>query len=199
MHSLLRYLAILWTATGLMAQTVSDLNSLVLQGDRYAAHAMADRKPRRSLSLFRIIGAGARPHPCLMEKSTDLQEWTLIYQIDPDNGPAPGPVDDGQQSVALHCCRGFFQDMVWSPLPVFDCRSLECIWITLTLDGAISQLNQGGHTRGFSTLTIIRPLHPHYPDECTFIFKCDPERLYVGISAQTGQELWTEPFLSEAE
>jgi hypothetical protein len=40
----------------------------------------------------------------------------------------------------------------------------------------------------------MRPLHPRYPDECTFVFKCPLDKQFVGISAQTGKKLWTEPF-----
>ena len=87
-----------------------------------------------------------------------------------------------------------FTDLAWSPLPIFDCKSLEQVWITLTLDAAIAQLRRQGFTRGFTALTVMRPLHPRLPDECTFVFKCAPDQAFVGISAQTGKWLWTEPF-----
>ena len=84
--------------------------------------------------------------------------------------------------------------LFWSPLPIFDRKSLEQAWITLTLDAAIGQLRRQGFTRGFTSLTVMRPLHPRISDECTFVFKCPPDQAFVGISAQTGKWLWTEAF-----
>ncbi len=88
-----RLATILCATSGLMAQTMNDLNSLVLQASRYADHQSAGQAQPPELTLFRIIG------------------------------------------------------------------------------------NTGSD-----------------PDECTFIFKCPLDHQFVGISAQTGKKLWTEPF-----
>jgi hypothetical protein len=86
--------------------------------------------------------------------------------------------------------------MVWSPLPVFDCKCLEWVWITVTLDAAVAQLRCQGFIRGFTSMTLMRPLYFRYPDECTYVFKCALDHAYVGISAETGQFLWAEPYQS---
>jgi len=190
----IRLVPILCAASGLMAQASCDLNSLVLQASRYIAHETAGQAHPQDLTLFRIIGTGdAGEAP--MFKGGDLQVWTLIYQIDPD-GPQPPQGGQAAQSVSVRCSHGLFNTLIWSPLPVFDAKSLQWAWFALSLDDAIVRLERIGHTRGFTSVTLMRPMHPRYPDECTFVFKCLPEHAYVGISAQTGLELWTEPFPS---
>ena len=178
-----------------LAASVNDLNSLILQADRYAAHEAAGRKPIPRLSLFRIVGS-AGPGAEFMDKAVDLQQWTLTYQIDPVDAPPPAPGGDRLQSVSIHCAGGFFKEMIWSPFPIFDCKCMEWVWIAISLDEAVARLNGLGFTRGFTSLTLLRPLHPGLSDECTFVFKCPADGFYVGISAQTGQELWREAFPS---
>jgi len=170
MFALVRFSCLVGLGWGLFAQSVNDLNSLVLQADRFASRQMAPCHAK-TLDLFRIIGTSGQGPENLMEKGVDLGQWTLMYQAGGVAGPPPGP-----------------------PLPIFDCKTLEPVWITLTLDAAIDQLRRQGFSRGFSSLTLMRPLHPRLPDECTFVFKCPPEEAFVGISAQTGKWLWTEPF-----
>jgi hypothetical protein len=98
------------------------------------------------------------------------------------------------QSLWVQCNHGEFNCMEWSPLPIFDCKSLEWTWIAISLDEAVAQLNRQGFTRGFSSLTLQRPLNPRFPDEATFVFKCPADHAFVGLSALTGQKLWTEAF-----
>jgi hypothetical protein len=181
-----------------MAQAMSDLNALVLQAGRYAAHESAAQGPHQQLELFRIIGGSGGEPGSLMHKAVDVQMWTLIYQIDPADATAGAPAGlqpgDISQSVSVQCVRGLFNAMVWSPLPVFDAKSLQWAWFALSLDDAVAQLNREGYTRGFSSVTLVRPMHPHISDECTFVFRCPPDHAYVGISAETGEKLWTESF-----
>jgi len=191
----LRLAPLLCAASGLMAQASCDLNSLVLQASRYIAHETAGQSHGQELTLFRIIGTGDSGETPML-RGADLQVWTLIYQIDPDGAPPPGQDGPDARSVSVQCSHGLFNTLIWSPLPVFDAKSLQWAWFALSLDDAIARLERAGHNRGFTSVTLMRPMHPRYPDECTFIFKCLPEHAYVGISAQTGQELWTEPFPS---
>jgi len=193
MFALVRFSCLVGLGWGLFAQSVNDLNSLVLQADRFASRQMAPCHAK-TLDLFRIIGTSGQGPENLMEKGVDLGQWTLMYQAGGVAGPPPGPPGGPWQSVSIHCQHGMFTDLAWSPLPIFDCKTLEPVWITLTLDAAIDQLRRQGFSRGFSSLTLMRPLHPRLPDECTFVFKCPPEEAFVGISAQTGKWLWTEPF-----
>jgi hypothetical protein len=128
-----------------------------------------------------------------MHSAADLQQWTLIYQIDPGGGPATRPCDH-PQSASILCARGLFTTVQWSPLPVFDAKILQWAWFALSLEDAIAQLNSQGYTQGFTTVTLERPMHPGVSDECTYVFKCPLDRAFVGISAQTGEKLWTEAF-----
>ena len=186
MPSPLRLAPLACLAPVLLAQGTGDLNSLVLQAGRYADFATAGQASRPVLTLYRIIGGsgdGANP---VMRAGVDLQQWTLVYQVE---GPPPPAAGEAAQSLSVQCTRGMFNGLQWSQLPVFDARSLQWAWIAVSLDDAIAQLNRLGCTRGFSSLTVMRPLHPRFPDETTFIFKCEADRLFVGISAQTGRKL----------
>jgi hypothetical protein len=194
MYSAFRLATILCATSGLMAQAMSDLNSLVLQASRYADHLSAGQTQPPELTLFRIIGNSGGEEDAVMRSGVDIQKWTLVYQVDWAAGPAPRAGALLAQSVSIPCVSGAFQAMQWSSLPVFDAKSIQWVWLALSLDEAIAQLNRLGYTRGFGSLTIMRPLHPRYPDECTFVFKCPLDHLFVGISAQTGKKLWTEPF-----
>jgi hypothetical protein len=187
-----RLLLVCFAACGLMAQAMGDLNSLVLQASRYADHETARQGFHRDLALFRIIGTSGDGEEAVMRTGLDLQQWTLVYLIEAPAGPPVGA--EAPQSVSIQCTRGMLDGLHWSPLPVFDAKSLQWAWIAISLDDAIGQLNRLGYTRGFSNLTIMRPLHPRFPDECTFVFKCPLDHAFVGISAQTGKKLWTEPF-----
>jgi hypothetical protein len=181
-------------ATGpVTAGAVNDLNSLILQADRYAAQETAGQRPLPRLNLFRIVGTAAQVGT-FMYQAVDLQQWELTYQVDPDNAPLPPAGEDRPQSLSIRCIRGFLKEMSWSEFPVFDCKCMERVWITVSLEEAVARLNSLGFTRGFTSLTIMRPLHPGLSDECTFVFKCPPDHSYVGISAQTGETLWTEAF-----
>ncbi|MDR3670584.1 MAG: hypothetical protein P4L36_07060 [Holophaga sp.] len=189
-----RLILVLCAGCGLMGQTMSDLNSLVFQASRYLAHQAEAQKAHPELTLFRIVGTRGGATESLMQNGLDIQQWTLIYQIgSPD---APPRSRDDMQSVSVQCRSGMFNTLVWSPLPVFDAKSLQWVWIAVSLDDAVAELKRLGYTHGFTTLTVMRPMHPRLPDECTFVFKCPPDQVFVGISAQTGRELWTEPFLA---
>jgi hypothetical protein len=177
-----------------MAETMSDLNSLVIQASRYTAHQAQGRKAHPELTLFRIIGTAGGPTESLMQDGLGIQQWTLIYQIDPADFPPPLRPGDDLHSVSVQCRSGLFNAMVWSPLPVFDAKSLQWAWIAISPEDAIAELRRLGHTHGFTSLTIERPMHPRFPDECTFVFKCPTDQVVVGVSAQTGRELWTAPF-----
>jgi hypothetical protein len=184
----------LCATSGLVVQAMSDLNSLVLQAGRFAAHQTAPQTLAPELTLFRIIGGSGKGEATVMRSGTDIQQWTLEYQVDWPAGPPPPTALASSQSVSIPCSGGMFQDMQWSPFPVFDAKSIQWVWLAVSLDDAIAQLNNLGYTRGFSSLTVFRPLHPRYPDECTYVFKCPLDHLFVGISAQTGKKLWTEAF-----
>lgn len=189
----LRFLSMVCLGCGLLAQDVSDLNSLVLMADRFATRELAPAA-RRPLDLYRIVGSSGKAPDALMLKAVDVGEWTLMYQPMGLQGPPPLPPGDPGQSVNVHCLNGMFTRVEWSPLPIFDCKVMQGAWITVSLDAAIQELGNHGHGRGFTALTLMRPLHPRIPGECTFIFKCVPDQAFVGISAQTGKLLWTEPF-----
>jgi len=194
MPSAFRLATILCATSGLMAQAMSDLNSLVLQAGRYADHQYAGQAQPPELTLFRIIGDSGSGGETIMRSGVDIQQWTLVYQVDWPAAPPPRVGGLLAQSVTIPCVSGAFQAMRWSTLPVFDAKSIQWVWLAVSLDDAIAQLNRLGYTRGFASLTIMRPLHPRYPDECTFVFKCPLDHQFVGISAQTGKKLWTEPF-----
>ena len=189
----LRLIPLLCAASGLMAHVTGDLNSLVLQASRFVAHETAGPSQHRDLTLFRIIGTGGDGETP-MHGVADLQVWTLIYQVSSAEAPPPGRSDQDAQSLWVQCSHGLFSSMIWSPLPVFDAKSLQWAWFALNLDDAVAKLEGLGHSRGFTSVTLMRPMHPRYSDECTFVFKCQSDHAYVGISAQTGNELWTEPF-----
>jgi len=191
----LRLIPILCATSGLMAQAMGDLNSLAIQAGRYIAFETAGQAFHPQLTLFRIIGTSGGEVESTLQKGADIQLWTLIYQIDPSGSPPPPRGDDAPQSVSVQCSHGLFNALVWSPLPVFDAKSLQWAWFAISLDEAIAELRRRGFTRGFSNLTVMRPMHPHTSDECTFVFECPLDRAYVGVSAQTGRTLWTEPFL----
>jgi hypothetical protein len=176
-----------------MAQTTGDLNSLVLQASRYIAFETAGQAQNPQLALYRIIGTSGGSEESLMQGGVDIQLWTLVYQVEPAQAPPPLQPAGIALSASVRCIRGMFNALVWSPLPVFDAKSLQWAWIAISLDDAIAELKSRGFTRGFSNLTVMRPMHPHYSDECTFVFKCPLDHAYVGISAQTGRGLWTEP------
>ena len=188
-----RFSSLVCLGCGLFGQSVNDLNSLVLEADRFATRQMAPARAR-TLDLYRIVGTGGGDPETLLEKGVDLDLWTLMYEALPPEDSAPGPPGGPWQTVNIQCRKGMFTELAWSPLPIFDCKSLEQVWITLTLDAAIEQLRGQGFTRGFTSLTVMRPLYPRISDECTFVFKCVPDQAFVGISAQTGKWLWTEPF-----
>jgi hypothetical protein len=191
MTSPLRILLLACLGCGLPAQAVNDLNSLVLQADRFIGRNLepAARKP---LSLFRLYGTRGSDSEAPMTKAVDIGAWSLVYQAGGALLGPPLPPGDSGRSVNVRFEKGLFTRAEWSPLPVFDCRSLEGAWFTVSLDAAIQELRRSGHAKGFDSLAVMRPLHPRYPDECTFVFKCISDRAFVGISARTGKVLWTE-------
>jgi hypothetical protein len=223
------FLMLLGAGCLLPAQAVNDLNSLVLEAGRFAAHNQTGQPAPNRLALFRIVGDGGGSQEALT-LGTDIQRWTLIYQVQPaqdgvsrprlgtpwgstrgdeagarqPSGPPSSlsawpspPMPDQPRSAVVTCDHGMFTTLVWSPLPVFDCKSLEWVWITISLDDAVARLDRLGFTHGFSSLTIERPLHPQLSDECTYIFRCDADHAYVGISGQTGSFLWKEELGTE--
>jgi len=175
MFSTARLIPALCVCSGLMAQAMSDLNSLVIQSSRYIAKQTEGQPVHPDLNLFRIIGASGGAET-LMHAGTDVQMWTLIYQIDPAGAPVPPMKDQAFQSLSVQCNYGLFNAMLGSPLPVFDAKSLQWAWFAVSLDEAIDELKGLGFTRGFANVTVMRPMHPRYPDECTFIFKCPPRQ-----------------------
>jgi hypothetical protein len=188
-----RLIPALCVSSGLTAQAMSDLNSLVIQSSRYIARQTEGQPVHQDLTLFRVIGAGSGEET-LMHAGRDIQTWTLIYQIDPAGVPVPPQKGQAFQSLSVQCNDGLFNALLWSPLPVFDAKSLQWAWFAVSLDEAIDERKGLGYNRGFANVTLMRPMHPRYSDESTFVFKCPPDKVYVGISAQTGKKLWTEPF-----
>lgn len=182
----------LWASGGLLAQTVGDLNALALLADRYTAQVMTSQGDQREINLFKINGRSLAQPGALMRRGVDVQNWTFIYRILDPAGPDSSRTELPQRSVYVHCDRGEFTALDWSPVPVMDCRSLESRWIGISLDEAIRRLNDSGFSGGFSGVTLMRPMHPSYPDLCTYVFNCPTEHANVGISALTGEVLWSE-------
>jgi hypothetical protein len=172
----------------MLGQGVGDLNSLLLQGERYSVHVLAAQGRNRPLELFKLTGRSLGPPEDLMHTGADIQNWTLIYRV------GSGLVKDGApiRSAYLRCERGEFENLDLSPVPVMDCKSLAWRWVTIPVDEAIHRLVDSGFSRGFSQVTLMRPMHPSYPDQPTYVFNCPIETSNVGISAQTGELLWSE-------
>jgi len=194
MSARLPLITLLWAGTALLGQTVNDLNSLVLQADRFAAYTMDAKGERTDLNLFKIIGASGGPPGTLMHRAMDVQDWTFLYRVTHPDQTAPTHGGALQRSVTVHFAQGQFTELKWLQAPVMDCKSLEWRWIALSLDQAIGVLNRQGFQGGFSHLTLMRPLYAYHSDEFTYVFNCPLEKTVVGVSAVTGQVLWTDPY-----
>ena len=105
MFPLARFGSLVCLGCGLFAQAVNDLNSLVLEADRFASRQMAPAHAR-TLDLYRIIGTGGADPETLLEKGVDLDHWTLMYEALPREGSAPGPPGGPWQTVNIQCRKG---------------------------------------------------------------------------------------------
>jgi hypothetical protein len=191
MHGSCLWLPLL-AANILLAHSVNDLNSLVLQADRFAATEMANQGDPEALELFLIHGTSALQEGGAMGKGVEVQTWVLTYRILSPERTAPHHGGVRQYSLRVTCQGGVFKGIAWLSVPVMDYKPLEWIWITIPLEDAIQKLNDAGFHKGFTRVTLMRSLFPKYPDTCTYVFRCPGDSATVGISAQTGELLWTE-------
>ena len=182
----------LMAVQALRAQAVNDLNSLILQADRFATAAMAAQGDPEPMALYLIRGSNGTQPGGLMDKAVHVQRWVLTYRLLTPERTAPHHGGVIQRSLQVVCEGGFFQPIVWLTVPVMDYKSLEQLWITVPLAEAIHKLNDSNFNGGFASVTIMRSLNPRYPDNCTYEFNCPVEKATVGISAQTGALLWSD-------
>jgi hypothetical protein len=194
MSARLPFLIYLLAGTALLGQTLNDLNSLVLQADRFATYTMDAKGERTDLKLSKINGTSGGPPGTLMHRAMDVQDWTFLYRVTHPDQTAPSHGGAPQRSVTVHFAQGQFLELEWLQAPVMDCKSLEWRWMALSLDQAIGVLNRQGFQSGFSHLTLMRPLYGYHSDEFTYVFNCPQEQAVVGVSAVTGQVLWTDRY-----
>ena len=189
-------LPIICSSGALFAQTLGDLNGLVQGASHYVSQGMAGTHNPRPLEMCKIVGQNGGQPEVLMSRSVDVIHWNFLYRIkdgalnaaeENDAAPkAPTP----HRSVIIECNRGIFGGFKYSPTPIAGVKSLENTWIGVSLGDAIGQLNAAGYFRGFSKVTLMRPLNPALPDEYVYIFDCPWERTQVAISTQTGALSW---------
>ena len=207
-------LPIVCAGTALTAQTSNDLNGLAAAARRYVSSGMAGSHDPQPMELCRMAGDIGTPNaPVLMTRATDVQHWTFLYRLGGGAPEAPGaPVsaaglsgqedaaaDDGivlpqHKAVLAECSKGVFNRFRYSPKPVQAMKSLEYTWVAVPLESAILYLNANGYIRGFSSVALVRPDAPRYPDEFVYLFNCPWERTRVAISCQSGAMVWTEMY-----
>lgn len=177
---------------GLLGQSVNDLNSLILQADRFAAAAMAAAGDPEPVALYLIRGSGGSRTEGPLKRAVEIQHWVLTYRLLTPERTAPHHGGVIQRSLQVTCEEGVFQPLAWLTVPVMDFKSLDQLWITLPLADALQALEASGCKGGFHSVTLMRTLNPRYPDACTYVFTCPGDRVSVGISAQTGAVLWKD-------
>ena len=185
-------LPILCSSGALFAQTLGDLNGLIAGASHYVSRGMAGTHDPKPLEICKIIGENGGQPEVLMTRSVDVVHWNFLYRIDVRQGAAgeeeatPKP----HHSVSVECNRGVYGNFKYSPAMITGVKSLENTWIGVSLGDAIEQLNNLGYVRGFSKVTLARPLNPALPDEYVYVFNCPWERTEVAISTQTGALTW---------
>jgi len=180
-------LALLCIAVAAQAQV--DLNTLESAASRYTSHGVTGIPNHASLDLQLLRGDGGTVPATLMVRAADVQHWSLFYNL---AGVGAGP--DQPRSVDLQCDKGLFSGISTGRSPIPDCRSLEDLWVAVTLDAAIAQLNGLGYVRGFSEVELRRPDLPGVPAEPVYVFNCPWERTYVAISGNTGAMTWYQVY-----
>ncbi|MGA2081495.1 MAG: hypothetical protein ABSH53_12925 [Holophaga sp.] len=106
--------------------------------------------------------------------------------------PAPAPPAPRKHvSVTAECTHGVFNNFRYSDKAVKGLKTLDFTWIAASLDTAIGSLNASGYVQGFTSVGILRPDLPSWPDELVYVFNCPFERRQVAISCQTGELAWT--------
>ena len=186
-------LPIICSSGALFAQSLGDLNGLIAGASHFVSRGMAGTHDPQPLEICKIIGENGGQPDLLMTRSVDVVHWNFLYRIDnvkatgeEENAPAPKP----HRSVSVECNRGVFGNFKYSPSLITGVKSLESTWIGISLGDAIAQLNNTGYIRGFSKVTLMRPLNPAVPDEYVYVFDCPWERTQVAISTQTGDLSW---------
>jgi len=188
------------TACILGAQSSVDLNGLAASAARYVSQSVQGQHDPMNLDLRLIRGDNGGHPETLMSKATDVQRWTIFYNVEPKAHVADPTAQEGivlpppAHSASVKCTLGLFSDFFLSTPPVPNCHSLENTWLAVSLDGAIAQLNALGYVRGFSKVETRRPNNPGWPDELVYIFECPWERTNVAISCNTGAAVWTQMF-----
>jgi hypothetical protein len=206
--------------TVLAAQTVNDLNGLVSAAGKYASSGMASSRDPQALGLHKIVGNYDDKTPnALLTRASEVQHWTFLYKIQPampgphpasdlDAVPCPpqgptappptpaptAPAPKPHVAVTTQCTKGVFHAFRYSDKPVSGLKSLDNTWLAVSLDSAVASLNANGYVRGFTTVSIMRPDLPNWPDDLVYVFKCPWERRDVAISCQTGALAWTYGF-----
>jgi hypothetical protein len=128
-------------AGALRAQTI-DLNSLSAAASRFASGGMQSQPLPLATDLRLMRGELPAPSGQLMTRATDVQAWTLFYDVSIKGG---GPAADSRpHSASLKCTHGQFSDFTFSTPPIPGCKSMENTWFAISLDGAIAQLNTRG-------------------------------------------------------
>jgi len=183
-------------STAMMAQSATDLNGLVAAAARYVSSGMSGVHDPEPLALCKVVGNnGSQVPDLLMTRATDVQHWIFTYKVgagpsgpaapqDPAAGPKP------RLAAQAECTRGVFNSFHFSSSPVKNVKSLEFTWAAVSLDSAIAGLNANGYVRGFSSVELMRPDLPGWPDDYVYVFTCPWERREVAISCQTGAMTW---------
>jgi hypothetical protein len=190
---------ILCVSSAALAQAAIDLNGLVSVAGQYVSSGMSGAHDPETLVLNKINGdMGSQFPDMLMSKASDVQHWTFLYRISPGLPTIP-PTDPPSPSqphtaVLAECTQGVFNSFHFSDSQITGLKSLQYTWVAASLDTAILNLNANGYVRGFSSVALMRPDLPNFPDEFVYVFNCPWERREVAISCQTGALAWTYGF-----
>jgi len=178
---------VLCAAGTLSAQSLGDLNGLISSANRYVHTGLAATPHPMPLELCKVSGDNGGKDEVLMNRSVDVVHWQFQYRVDVTSQIAtPKP----PHSVLAECNRGVFGGFKYSPALITDVKTLENTWVGISLEDAIDQLKATGYVRGFSRVTLARPVNPAVPDEMVYVFDCPWERTQVAISTQTGELTW---------
>jgi len=182
-------------STSLLAQTASDLNTLVSAAAHYVTEGVAGAHDPAVLALSKIVGNN-NSQEYLMSKSTDVTHWTFLFSVsNPKTEDGSGEAQPKPHlSAQAECTKGVFNNFRYSDKPIKNVKSLEYTWVGVSLDNAILNLNANGYIRGFSSVTLQRPDLVNWPDDYVYVFTCPWERREVAISCQTGALTWTYGF-----
>jgi hypothetical protein len=188
---------IAFVSTSLFAQTANDLNGLMSAASHYVSSGMAGARDPEPLNLNKVIGnySSAMPN-VLMTKATDVQHWIFQYKFSPtktgqDDSLDPEAKPTPHAAVEAQCTQGIFNNFRYLSNAITGTKSLEYTWVAVSLDNAIASLNANGYLQGFTSVELVRPDLPNWPDDFVYVFNCPMERREVGISCQTGALAWS--------